>query len=509
MNKITKNHKLILLIILVIALGIRIWNLGNNPPGLYKDEAANGYDAYSLLKTGKDLHGRFLPILINHHDGDFLEPMYTYLSILPVGLFGLNEFSTRFMAALFGTLVILTTFFLVKKIFNTNTALLATLILTFSPMNFHFSRVGMRAILLPFFIILGYYLFLRGQKNKKYLLLSALSFGSSLYTYSTIKVFLPLFILGLIIIYRKTLIKLLKQKETFRYALISTLIFIALALPILYINIFDKAPTRFLEISIFNYKNPTQLFIKNYFSYFSPKFLFLKSTDNLRYNAGNFGEILIIWAPFILIGIWYLIKNLKPHFLFLIFWLLIAPIPASLTDTPAHAMRAISMMPLSGILSALGLFLVIKKVLYFKKVSSCLVITAIALLIIINIGFYLYNYFVVYPVEAASSWQYGLREIFSYVNKNLNNYESAVVSPKIKRAYVFILFYGKVNPEIYHRDKSFGKYKICNKKEIKDCFDKKNRKNLYIVRSSELKNTITLKNVYYPNGELARYKVVR
>ena len=52
-----KLDKLLLSLILLLAIFLRFFNLSNNPPSLYWEEAALGYDAYSILKTGKDFHG--------------------------------------------------------------------------------------------------------------------------------------------------------------------------------------------------------------------------------------------------------------------------------------------------------------------------------------------------------------------------------------------------------------------------------------------------------------------
>ncbi|KKQ38117.1 MAG: hypothetical protein US53_C0001G0022 [Candidatus Woesebacteria bacterium GW2011_GWA1_37_7] len=53
-----KYHKYILLLIILLAAFLRFWKLGSYP-ALNADEAAIGYNAYSLLETGKDEHGNF------------------------------------------------------------------------------------------------------------------------------------------------------------------------------------------------------------------------------------------------------------------------------------------------------------------------------------------------------------------------------------------------------------------------------------------------------------------
>ena len=54
-----KNYFLLLIITLAILL--RLTLLSSVPVGFNDDEAAFGYNAYSILKTGRDEWGRFLP----------------------------------------------------------------------------------------------------------------------------------------------------------------------------------------------------------------------------------------------------------------------------------------------------------------------------------------------------------------------------------------------------------------------------------------------------------------
>ena len=112
-----KKYKFLIIIVLLAAF-LRFYKLGENPPSLTWDETAWGYNAYSLGIDGRDEFGRFLPWNYLESFGDFKPPVYAYLTILPVKIFGLNEFSTRFASAFFGTLTVLLTFFLVKEIFK-------------------------------------------------------------------------------------------------------------------------------------------------------------------------------------------------------------------------------------------------------------------------------------------------------------------------------------------------------------------------------------------------------
>ena len=114
------RNLLFVILIIVIASFLRFFAISTNPPSLTWDEASWGYNAYSIGIDGRDEFGRFLPLTYLESFGDFKPPVYAYLSVLPVKIFGLNEFSTRFASAFFGVLTILLTYFLTKKIFNTN-----------------------------------------------------------------------------------------------------------------------------------------------------------------------------------------------------------------------------------------------------------------------------------------------------------------------------------------------------------------------------------------------------
>src|SRR3989337_2813666 len=105
----------ILLTIIFLAAILRFYKLGINPPGLYWDEAVFGYDAYSILKTGKDHHGVVLPLFFESF-GDWKLPVYHHLLVPSIAVFGLNEFAVRFPSAFFGSLTIIVFFFIVKKL---------------------------------------------------------------------------------------------------------------------------------------------------------------------------------------------------------------------------------------------------------------------------------------------------------------------------------------------------------------------------------------------------------
>src|SRR3989338_9030786 len=109
-----KRINWVLLWIVLLGFFLRTWKLGSNPPGFYWDEVSLGWNAYSVLKTGFDEHGRFLPIDTFFAFGDYKPPLYIYAAVPSIWLFGLNEFAVRAPSAVAGTLLIVVTYFLAK-----------------------------------------------------------------------------------------------------------------------------------------------------------------------------------------------------------------------------------------------------------------------------------------------------------------------------------------------------------------------------------------------------------
>ena len=85
---LTKNQLTLLIGIIILAALLRLWHLDMNPPHLTPDEASLGYNAYSILKTGKDEYGTFMPIIFKSF-GDYKPGLYVYAAVPFVAVFGI------------------------------------------------------------------------------------------------------------------------------------------------------------------------------------------------------------------------------------------------------------------------------------------------------------------------------------------------------------------------------------------------------------------------------------
>src|SRR3989339_552221 len=103
-NKIT----VILILIIAIAIFFRFWQFGSIPPGLYQDEAMNGADALSSLKTGN------FSVFYQNNNGR--EGMIVWLDALAIKALGTQPWALRLFPALAGVLAVLGLYFLAKEL---------------------------------------------------------------------------------------------------------------------------------------------------------------------------------------------------------------------------------------------------------------------------------------------------------------------------------------------------------------------------------------------------------
>ena len=126
------KNKTVLLTLILLGLGLRLFRLDSRPLGFTWDEAALGYNAYSLIKTGRDEYGKILPVILKSF-GDYKPGVYAYLAVPSIATLGLNEFATRLPSAILGTLLIVIVYLLTQNMF-------AALLLAINPWSLYFSR---------------------------------------------------------------------------------------------------------------------------------------------------------------------------------------------------------------------------------------------------------------------------------------------------------------------------------------------------------------------------------
>ncbi len=452
--------KLILPGIFLLALVLRVVGLSSHPAGFTPDEASFGYDAYSILKTGKDQWGSTMPLSFKSF-GDYKLPLYTYLTIPSVALFGLTEFAVRLPNALLGSLAVVVTYVLVKELFkDRKLALISAFLLAISPWHIPLSRGGFEANLTTFLLPLGILLFMKSQQNKKLLYLAFVVFLANIFSYHTARLLTPLIFIALVIIY--------KYKHAAIMALILLLIsivsYFGSSARIASSGIFSDTNSNDQYYSVqvgqpviiaklFNNKflHIATTFSRNYISYFSPQFLFTNGPAEGTYGmVPGTGVLYVIEAVFVIAFFGSLLKNHKnKNLLLIIFWIVISPIPAALTKGPGYAANRVAfMMPALQIISAMGFLYILEKYTHYRR----LILSSVSMLFLISFIFFLNTYFVKQQALFAKDMIYGAKEVFDYLNKDTLSKDQVIITRRLSEPQIYAAFYSKMDPTHYQEE---------------------------------------------------------
>lgn len=544
MNSFIKEniYKLIFLCIFLFSGFLIFYKLNVNPPSLDWDEASIGYNVYSLLKTGADEYGNRLPISIRSFD-DFKPPVYIYLDVPSVMVFGLNEFGVRFPSAILGLLTVALVYLLTKELFvdfeknkKEKLALLSAFLYGVSPWHLQFSRAAFEGNVGLFFFVFGFWLLLKGLNSPKYILLSIVGFGISIYSYHSFLLIVPLFLFLVFVYFRENLIK---NKKHYLLALVVALIFV---LPVFFsfvsrsgsgsrlsmVSIFGSGDTLNPSIKQLQYdiKNNDKIgmvldnrrivyflsFAKGYFDHWNPDFLFFHGDGGRQHHAVNMG-MLYLWSfPFILIGIYFLFsKKTKRSFLIMIMFLL-APLPSAISTGTPHPVRAIAMEPGFSIFAALGLYFIFSQRGRIKNMAMLIIVITF---FILNFSYYLHQYYVFTPIEYGDFWQYGNKQALKEAKLLEGKYSKVVYTYGYDQPYIYYLFYNQIDPIWYQR--SWDYLKTGQVERMKRIIGKYEFRNINFEKDSKFKNILLIgtpqeipdnasgiiKTIYFLNGSVA------
>ena len=450
------------MVALIIGSALRLINLGSVPQGFTWDEAALGYNAYSIIKTGRDEFGKFLPLIFKSF-GDYKPGAYIYTAVPTVALFGLNEFATRLPSALAGIMAIYGVYLLVKKLSgNHSLASLSSLALAISPWHVHFSRGAWEVNLFSTLLLFSIYYFVKFIRQESSPFPTLVLASISLVTYQAAKMLTPLVFLVLIFIYWKSLIKNFKrfhQLKTNYWKLAPLIIF---GLWVYFGAFLGVSGNRLGRLSIFTYKPQlpeprslfhsqtqltTKLIASRYLYYFSPEVLFYEgpivSERGHLPRSGMLNSLEFIW---LFLGIIYLAQNFKENWVKLVIaLLLISPIPASLTLAEFSTFRSLFMVIPLAIISGAGMYFLL---------SKSRLLFALVFLVSLFFSYYLYElYFFhgkyVFPKE----FLYGYKQALQYAKENPSS--RVVFTDVFGQPYIYYLFYTGYSPKEYQKSNHF------------------------------------------------------
>lgn len=540
--KINK-FKAALILIVILGFLIRYLYLNSAPPGLNADEAALGYNAYSLLKTGRDEWGESYPIVFKSFS-DYKPGLYVYLAIPFVALMGLTETAVRFPSVVLGTLSILVIYFISKEIFiRRSLALISAFMLALSPWHIHYSRGAWETNIATFFISLGVLGFIKGFKNGKWWVVSAVSFILSMYAYQSTRLIVPVLIISLGLLYYKRLLR--------KSVLIAFLIGVILIIPFVTTIFSNSGLARFQGVSIFSdigpnlrtnvsrgeHNNPSGVlaetfhnkivayslnFSLHYLDHFAPNFLFVTGDELGRNHVPEMGQMYLFEILTVLFGLFLIFQkdNEIKYKNILLSWLLIAPIAASLTFQTPHALRAHNMIFPLILISSYGAYSIWIRLKSLKFTFKFPITLAVSIAVIFFSVRFIDLYFVHLPRQHAMDWEYGFSKLVPYLFEQKDSYEKIVVTDRYDQPYILFLFYSKYDPALYQTSKkvevdngygfttikSFDKFEFrrVNEGDLEGVSNK-----IFVGSKDEFGNLNSFDYLIgYPNGEPA-FKVVK
>lgn len=493
--KILKHVSYLYYLIGIVALAalLRFTFLTSVPPSLYWDEVSQGFNAYTILESGRDEHGEFFPLARFKAFGDYKAPVYTYAIVPFMQLFGKTDLSIRLPSAFFGTLTVLVTYFLAIRLFSSysykkSIALFSAFILSISPWHIQLSRGAYEGNIATFFTVLSTWLFLRGKDGKKYaFLLSVISFILAFYSFNAHRVFIPLFVIFITLIYSKDLIKM-------KFTVIASLIVgFLLMIPFLLYFMTPESKLRFNEVNIFSdldvieksnqwiaYSDNSVIskvldnrrvlytvsYLKHYFDFFNPQYLFFTGDENPRFSLQTNG-ILYLWElPFLLLGFYLLLTHRNKESLVILGWFFLAPVVGATARETPHALRSETFIPTYQMITAFGISYVgvVLSQSRLKRLTRY-GFFGVVCLACISVYVFLHNYVTHFPITYSGVWQYGYPQAVKKAQDLSLDYEKIVFTESFGRPYIYVAFYGNYTPDQYWKESSvtrdpFGFYNV-------------------------------------------------
>ncbi|MCG2702074.1 phospholipid carrier-dependent glycosyltransferase [Candidatus Parcubacteria bacterium] len=497
--------------ILILAILLRFYNI-SNLPSLNPDEAAIGYNAYSLLQTGKDEHSIPWPIHFKSFS-DFKPGGYFYLTLPFIKILGLTPLAVRLPNLI---LSILSIYFLYKLVLlitnNLTLSLLSAFLLSINPWHIHFSRGAWESCTALSFIIIGTYYFYKNTNTKQAsaqspaggkhnLYLFALFLSLSLYTYHSARIFAPLLALSLFFINRNKILRHPELAEGSHKKFILSLFFgILITLPVVFSFFKNGGTTRFSGVGItadqgplwrsnellnhhFNQSQKTTLinrithnarvlyaisWAEKYFSHFDLNFLFINGDEVPRSKSPEIGQFHLIELPFLILGIVVMLSSRAKLLSSRAKLLSSRAKSRDLITTQTNYKFIFLWLFLSPIASSLtfqapsalrALPMVIPlTILTAFGIQSFLSLThkqpSILFFLVIfysySIAYYLSSYHIHSPKRYPFAWNQGFDRLIPYIESQKNNFSNIYITDKYDQPYILYLFYSKYPPPALH-----------------------------------------------------------
>ncbi len=496
-----KIHYILLIIVLLVGFFFRFYKLGEVPNGFYQDESAIGYNAYSIIHTGKDEHGQTLPLYFKSF-GDYKLPVYIYATIPAIQLFGMTEFAVRFPSALFGFLTLIVMYLFVRELTdNKNLALVATAFMAINPWSLDYNRATFEVSISLFLFVLGAWLIILSYKRKipGMFLIGTLCFILDIYTYNLTRLLSPLlYIVCVASFFKKRTVSKKEYIITFILCIIALVPFIKTIFgqggissaggTLLFSSAVVRAPM--IEMKSYLANNPlvsrillsmpVQMawqYILNIFSYLSIPFFFISGSTHGNHGIGNVGQFYVFELLFMIVGIVVSIQKKYSWRNFIFAWAILTILVAALTRDIPQATRSFFLILPLEMLSAVGIITTYEFLIKIKSPIVKYVSLGIgAIIIVYAVSYYFASYYGRFPIAYAKAWRQQDKALSLYLKENQQKYDKIIIDTNSGFIYSSLLFFQQYSPQDFQKTAvwtpddsegmsspiSFGKYELRN-----------------------------------------------
>jgi len=550
-----RTECILLILILVSAAGLRLWNLSRAPNGLMPDEASDAYDARSILETGADRWGEPHPIFLTAFGrGDYRPALYVYLTVPMVSLLGPDQlaWAGRMPAALMGILTVAGVYLLVRRVDGPIAALVAAAILTVCPWHLLISRFGHDASQTPLFAVLLMLalqqcaLGLNAESSFRSPALDwgvlGLVVGVSPYTYASMKLFVPAMLISFAVIYRRPLFAAMRDRRIVGAIVVGVIVCLIVAAPMIWATFtrWEQINARAEETSLFHQGQPIATVLadcaQNWAEHFGPRWLFVRGSDVVFFRTPGVGQLNWFTAPLLLLGLLHIgIKRIRSRFHWvLVAWLIFYPIASALTTASPHVLRAACGIAAFAWLGGIGAAALVERFSHQWALSR-LIATGLAAGIIINGGWSSRRYFEIFGrnSQMASLYQADWRVALEAIKDRWRGYQRVFITDHASverrwvadQAYIHVLVYLRIQPgefqrweknvtyvpedAAFHTVKSMGPFVMSTQPAILSDFFTTWDGNpvLLVARPGDVNGGKILDEIIWPNGEI-RFQII-
>ena len=335
-----------LLAVSLLVVVCYFYDAPRNPVGFFVDEASIAYNAHTIAQRGTDEYGYTFPLYFRAF-GEYKSPVYIYILSAVFWLTGPSVLVARMLSAVAGLAAALLLGIVGARLARRRlVGLIVFLAAALTPWIFELSRLVFEVALLPVILALFLLLLERAAKRPQWSWPIAVGLGILLglmvYTYSVGRLLALLFALGLAFFF---------TRQRWRQVVLTWIVFGLMLLPLAIFTLRHPGALseRFKFVTFVKPEDTrSQIalrFVQNYGENFSPRRWLAYGDPEPRHHLPGMGSLLAGVVALSALGLIVVLLRYRHEawWRFIIYGLVVSPIPAALTLDYFHTLRLIAL----------------------------------------------------------------------------------------------------------------------------------------------------------------------